>query len=183
MFGIEKFIDSTGRDHAHSGCIVGIIIFRVYSASQGYIEKEGTRLEIRDSFAVLDEQVGKLTIYLLPSRLSAAEKNRIKKNTALMVLMRKGSPDSNKWGWYPYAKLEMRNSPADFSSADVLYSYYLVVYGINKQNQTENLNGHFSEGEVLRGYRFDDDRVQFKFSGEQDYFDIRWQLDVDAPLL
>ncbi|TDX99654.1 hypothetical protein [Thiohalophilus thiocyanatoxydans] len=163
--------------------LLALVISGVCTASQGYIEKAGTRLEIKDSVAVLDEQVGKLTIYLLPSRLSAREKKRMKAGNAMMVLLTKSSPDNSKWGWYPYATLEMRNTPADFSSAEVLRSYYLMVYGINKKNATDNLNGRFSGNEVLRNYRFDEERVQFRFSGRQDYFDIRWQLEVNAPLL
>lgn len=163
--------------------LLALSFFGVCSASQGYIEKEGTRLEIKDSVAVLDEQVGKLTIYLLPSRLSAREKKRMKTGNAMVVLLTKPSPDNSKWGWYPYAALELRNTPADFSSAEDLPGYYLMVYGINKKNATDNLNGRFSGNEVLRNYRFDEDRVQFRFSGQQDYFNIRWQLDVNAPLL
>jgi hypothetical protein len=163
--------------------LLAMAVFGTCAAGQGYIQKDGKRMEVRDSFAVLDKQLGKLTIYLLPSRLSVAEKQKIKNGSAIMVLLPKDSPDAGKWNWYPYAKLELKDARAKFTSANDLYSYYLMAYGINKQNYTDNLNGHFQGNETLRHYRLGSSRVEFDFSGRQKSMDLRWQLDVNAPLL
>lgn len=163
--------------------LLALVVSGVCVASQGYIEKEGTRMTIRDSVAVLDEQVGKLTVYLLPTRLSATEKAKIKQGNVLMVLLRKGSPDSDKWNWYPYARLELKDATTKFTSPDTFYGYYLMAYGLKQKNYTDNLNGYFQGDEVLRNYHLGSDRLEFEFSGGEKSMAIKWRLDVDAPLL
>lgn len=153
------------------------------SASQGYIEKAGTRMPIADSVAVMDEKLNRLSIYLLPTRLTKEEKRRITNTSALMVLMNKGSPDSRKWDGYPYAKLELQNRSSRFDSVDNLYGYALMLHGILQRNQANTVNGHFADQEILRGYRFDGQRVRFTFSGQRKAIETRWDLKVNAPLI
>lgn len=152
-------------------------------ASQGYIEKAGTRMPVVDSVAVVDERLNRLAIYLLPTRLTADEKRRIGKTNALVVLMNKGSPDRKKWGWYPYAKLELQYRSSGFDSEDNLYAYALLLQGIRQKNLANTINGHFADQERLQGYRFEGDRVQLGFSGHRQGVETRWDLEVNAPIL
>ncbi|MDZ7805466.1 hypothetical protein [Thiohalophilus sp.] len=152
-------------------------------AAQGYIEKGGVRMDVADSVAVLDKRLNDLTIYLLPTRLTEHEKRRIGKGHALLVLANKASPDDSKWNGYPYATLELHHRSRRFDSADDLYGYALMNYGIRKKNQVNTVNGYFTDKEVMRGYRFDDGRIQFTFSAQRQAFDTRWQLDVNAPII
>jgi len=153
-------------------------------AAQGYIEKDGTRMEVVDSFAVLDRTNGKLTIYLLPGQLSASEKQKVASKNAFFVLVNKQSPNPNKWSWYPYAKLELSNKQGNFDSQKDLGGYYLMAYGVKKKNSTDNLNGNIQHDKsvVLINYRFNGKRVSFQFSGKEDFFKIKWQLDVEAEV-
>ena len=152
-------------------------------AAQGYIEKAGTRMPVVDSVALVDERLNRLTVYLLPTRLSAEEKRRIGKTNALVVLMNKSSPDRQKWGWYPYAKLELQYRTSGLDNEDNLYSYALLLQGVRQKNQANTINGHFADQERLQGYRFEGDRVLFRFSGHRKGVKTRWDLDVNVPII
>ncbi|MFO8024919.1 hypothetical protein [Thiohalophilus sp.] len=173
--------------HAGKGRLVTALLLWALAgaglAAQGFVEKAGTRMPVVDSVAVLDERLDKLTIYLLPTRLSADEKRRIARGSALMVLMNKGSPDSSKWNWYPYATLELQYRGSRYESDQELYGYAVMTHAIVRQNQANTLNGHFAEEEILQGYRFDGDRIRFRFAGRSDLVETRWDLDIDAPIL
>lgn len=152
-------------------------------AAQGFIDKAGARMPVVDSLAVVDERLDKLIIYLLPTRLSDDEKRRIGRGSALMVLMNKGSPDSRKWDGYPYATLELQYRGAGFASDQDLYSYALMIQGIHQQNRASTLNGHFAEQARLQGYRFDGERIRFRFTGRRELVETRWELDINAPII
>jgi hypothetical protein len=160
------------------------LITQMCVAAQGFIEKNGTRMDVVDSFAVLDKVKGKLTIYLLPSRLSADEKQKVMGKNAFFVLVDKPSPDSKKWSWYPYAKLELSNKQGKFNSKNDIGGYYLMAYGVKKKNYTDNLNGNlkYDKSVVLDNYRRDGKRVSFQFRGKEDFFKIRWQLNIAAEI-
>jgi len=167
--------------------LAALLIFlttQICVAAQGFIEKDGTRMDVVDSFAVLDKAKGKLTIYLLPSRLSASEKRKVMGKSPFIVLVDKPSPDPKRWSWYPYAKLELSNKQGKFDSQRDLGGYYLMAYGVKKKNSTDNLNGNlkYDESVVLDNYSFNGNRVSFQFKGKQDFFKIRWQLNVVADI-
>ncbi|MFP4610694.1 MAG: hypothetical protein ACLFQT_06690 [Thiohalophilus sp.] len=152
-------------------------------AAQGYIEKAGTRMPVADSVAVMDEQLNRLVIYLLPTRLTDDEKRRIGRGSALMVLMNKGSPDSGKWDWYPYATLELKHREPRFDSADNLYGYALMTYGIQHRNRTNTINGYFADQTGLQDYRFSGERIRFRFADRREGVETHWDLDVNAQII
>lgn len=164
--------------------LVILLITQTGFAAQGYIEKDGVRMNVEDSFAVLDKAKGKLTIYFLPGKLSDEGKRNIKEKSAFFALVDKPSPDPDKWSWYPYAKLELSNRTGKFETKQDLGHYYLMAYGIKKKNYTDNLNGNLKHDNsvAIESYRFSGQGVSFHFSGKEDYFKIQWQLDVAAEI-
>ena len=153
-------------------------------AAQGFIERDGSRMEVVDTFAVLDKADGKLSIYLLPSKVTDAEKTKIMSAGLYSSLGHKVSPDPTKWSWYPYARLVFSNNNSRFASRNDLGRYFLMAYGIKKKNSTQSLNGNikFDSNVVLDKYEFNGKRVRIQFRGKDDSLKIHWLLDITSEL-
>ena len=160
-----------------------LLFSSVVCAGQGYIEKDGVRMPIKSTLAVLDREKAKLSVYLLPSKLSRSEKADIKKGkTVFFIMMEKQSPNKKKWQWYPYAKLEFTGKKGKLVSRDDLNYYYIMAYGLNKKNHTDNINAHLSSSGKLDNFSLSRDRVRFNFSGKSDYSKIKWDLNINSRI-
>ncbi|MGD8742695.1 MAG: hypothetical protein PVH46_04665 [Granulosicoccaceae bacterium] len=170
------------------GIGIGIVLAALFVVGQarasdyGYIEKDGVRMPIRDIHALHDKKNGNIKIYLFPSRLGAQEKQALRNKDAFFVLVDKPSPDTRKWQWYPYAMLRLDSKNGKFASIDELKGYYLLAYGIQKKNATDNINEYGAFRKQLSSYALRGSRLQFSLAGQADYFKLSWKLDISGRL-
>lgn len=148
-------------------------------ADQGYIEKEGVRMPIQDTLVTYDAKLSSLSIYLFPSRLSAEDKQAILNGKdPFTLLWNRSSPDTKKWQWYPYGMLQLRSKHGNLDNLADISGYYLLAYGISKQNYTDNLNGYFHDSNIPSLYKKHGNKIDLKYQGESEFFKIKWNLDI-----
>ncbi|MGD8999484.1 MAG: hypothetical protein PVF75_03645 [Granulosicoccaceae bacterium] len=155
---------------------------QVQAGGFGHIEKDGVRMPVRDIHVLHDKKKGNIEIYLFPSRLSAQEKQALKSKDAFFVVVDKPSPDTRKWQWYPYAMLRLDSKNGKFASIDELKGYYLMAYGIQKKNATDNINEYGTFRKQLSRYALRGGRLQFSLTGQAEYFKLSWKLDISGRL-
>lgn len=162
-------------------CVVLLLVSKLAFGGQGYLEKKGVRMPVRDTLIVYNKKQSSLSIYLFPSRLSAQDKRTIAKgDSAFSVLWNKPSPDTKRWQWYPYAMLRLTGKNGKANDLVDISNYYLMAYGISEKNFTDNVNGYFSGSDKPKLYKKRGSRVELKYQGMSDYSKLKWDLDIRA---
>ena len=167
-------------------CRILILIFSlVFSsiaiAGQGYIEKNGIRMPIKDTLVVIDRTASTMHIYMFPSRLSSNDKRLItKNNSAIAVLWNKPSPDKKKWQWYPYAMLKLTGKNNKVNDVGDVSNYFLKAYAIEEKSFTDNVNGYFSAKDKPKSFKKRGSKVELKYSGINKYTKLKWNLSINA---
>jgi len=163
--------------------ILLLLVSELTFAGQGYLEKEGNRMQVRDTLVTYDEKQSNLSIYLFPSRLSAQDKQAIAKGgSAFQVLWDKVSPDMKKWQWYPYAMLRLTGRNGKVNDLSDISNYYLMAYGISEKNFTDNVNGYFTPSDQPKQYKKRGSRVELKYKAMSDYSKLKWNLDIRSRI-
>lgn len=164
-------------------CIGLLLLSGLVSAGQAYLEKEGVRMPIKDTLITYDKRLAKLTIYFFPSRLSAQDKQALAgSESAFSVLWNKPSPDTKKWQWYPYAKLQLTGKNGKTDDLADIANYYLMAYGISEKNFTDNVNGFFAADDKPALFKKRGKRVELEYQGMSDYSKLRWDLNIRAQV-
>lgn len=160
---------------------MGLLISVQVNADQGFIEKNGVRMPVKDTLITYDKKQSQLSIFLFPSRLSSQEKQEIaKKNDTFSVLWKKPSPDTKKWQWYPYAMLRLTGKNGKVNDVADISHYYLLAYGIAEKHFTDNLNGYFSNRDKPDNYKKRGSNVELKYSGMEEFTKVKWNLNIRA---
>jgi hypothetical protein len=153
------------------------------AANYGTITKDGKSMPIGAALAVVNRAKDALTIYLLPAPVTEKERHQIAANKAFLALANKPSPDTERWGWFPYAKLELRSKTGSFDNEADLLSFYLMANGIEKESSTVNLNGFFDEKNAVDDYRFNGQQVSLSFKGHNRFFHLAWDINGSIPIV
>ena len=163
--------------------ILLLLVSELAFAGQGYLEKEGSRMQVRDTLVTYDEKQSSLSIYLFPSRLSAQDKRAIVKGgSAFQVLWNKPSPDTKKWQWYPYAMLRLTGRNGTVNDLSDISNYYLMAYGISEKNFTDNVNGYFTPSDQPKLYKKRGSQVELKYQAMSDYSKLKWNLNIRSRI-
>ena len=124
-------------------CLFALLLFvaQAYAAPQGSFTKNKSAMPFQDAVAVWNKAENKLVVAVLPSKLTAQEKEKIQSSDSIFsAVWDKTSPDEKKWQWYPFTQFELSFKKDAQPKLENLTSIYVMAYGIEKKNYTDNLN-------------------------------------------
>lgn len=146
----------------------------------GYITKNKTQFSINDFAYRIDSSRNELIILLTATPLSADKKQAfVNGDHAMSLFFDAPSPDENKWQWFPYAVMELTFKDDNFSTAN-LQRFYLMAYGLEAQNFTDNINGQPSKDFTFANATLQQKQLTLSTSGKNEVMDdtVIWQINI-----
>lgn len=154
-------------------------IEQTQSLDLGSYTKNQARLELRHYLVVPGDDPLKFRVLFTPDALSDAERDQVLANRAFpgMALFQKTSPDPSRWQWYPYVLVEAHLAQPEVSTGNVT-SFYVMAYGIEEQNFTDNVNAPSQPGNGFEQLEYRDGRLRMRFAGKADFSDSAAHWDI-----
>jgi hypothetical protein len=144
----------------------------------GVFTKNASSMPIKDSYAVWIEKENKLKIYQTPTKLTDEDKTSIRNGEmAFFIFSGKQSPDKLKWQWYPFVVTELTFRSSDIS-AENIKSFYILAFGIEENNYTDNLNSYPNEKERFEHVSFKNGVLSIEYAGESAIMESRYTWDI-----
>ena len=121
------------------------------SKVQGDISKNGVILPFEETIVFWEKSENTASALLFPSKLTEKEREKILGGKEpFFVISSKDSPNTTKWkSWYPYAKIEFKFKENKKPTKENLQHIYIMAYGLEEQNFTDNLTIGFDYDEIL----------------------------------
>ena len=182
LFGCGKVEEPVSKGSVESAEVENPVVEKVPARNQNFGEftKNSSTMTVMDTHAIWVEDDKKLKVYLTPSKITDEEKDRLAAGEMeFFVFSNKPSPDERKWQWYPYVVTEIKFESNDIHS-DGIKSFYIMAYGIEAQNYTDNLNSFPSEKEKFEQVSFDNGVLSAKYFGQSSIMDstYRWNIEI-----
>jgi hypothetical protein len=145
----------------------------------GVFTKNSSSMPINDIHAVWSDSENELVIYQTPSEITDDEKERLKNGeTEFFVFSEKKSPDESKWQWYPFVVTELKFGPGEVNSANI-ESFYIMAFGIEQNNYTDNLNSFPSDKEKFEHVSFSNGELSINYFGESSIMESSYSWRVE----
>lgn len=146
--------------------------------SYGKFTKNSSTMPIIDTYTKWEESEGKLKIYLTPTKITDEEKSRLDAGDSdFFVFSNKQSPDNDKWQWYPYVVTEISFESNEISE-QTIKSFYIMAYGIEEPNYTDNLNSYPSEKEKFEYLHLNEGILSVKYFGQSFIMESTFHWDI-----
>ncbi len=154
-------------------------IEQTQSLDLGSYTKNQARLELRHYLVLPGDDPLKFRVLFTPDALSDAEREQALANSAFpgMALFQKASPDPARWQWYPYVLVEARLAQPEVSTENVT-SFYVMAYGIEEQNFTDNISAPSQPGNGFEQLEYRDGLLRMRFVGKADFSDSAAHWDI-----
>lgn len=154
-------------------------IEQAQSLDLGSYTKNQARLELRHYLVLPGDDPLKFRVLFTPDALSDAEREQALANSAFpgMALFQKASPDPARWQWYPYVLVEAHLAQPEVSSENVS-SFYVMAYGIEEQNFTDNVSAPSQPGNGFERLEYRDGVLRMRFAGKADFSDSAAHWDI-----
>lgn len=131
----------------------------------GVFKKNSSSMPVNDIHAVWAEDTKELVIYQTPTKITSDERSRLNKGESeFFVFSDKKSPDESKWQWYPYVVTKLRFGTSEVKSANI-ESFYIMAYGIEEKNYTDNLNSYPGDKEKFNHVSFNNGKLSIDYFG------------------
>lgn len=166
-------VEKVEREHAPN-------IGRVPAKTEDYgvFTKNASSMPIKDSYAVWIEKENKLKIYQTPTKITDEDKTSIRKGEMdFFIFSGKQSPDKSKWQWYPFVVTELTFRSSDIN-AENIKRFYILAFGIEENNHTDNLNSYPNEKERFEHVSFANGVLSIEYTGESAIMENRYTWDI-----
>ncbi len=149
------------------------------SGGYGLFTKNSSSMPVNDIHALWNEDEKELIIYQTPSEITDDEKQRLEEGESdFFIFSDKKSPDESRWQWYPYVVTKLRFDPGVVNSANIK-SFYIMAFGIEENNYTDNLNSYPNEKEKFDLVSFSNGELSIKYSGESSILESNFSWRVE----
>ena len=149
------------------------------SLSLGSYTKNQTVLEFQHYLVLPSDDPQSFRLLFTPDALSDTERQQVLENLSFpgMALFQKASPDPARWQWYPYVLVEARLAQPEVSTENVT-SFYVMAYGIEEQNFTDNISAPSQPGNGFEQLEYRDGLLRMRFVGKADFSDSSAHWDI-----
>ncbi|GAA3928549.1 hypothetical protein [Litoribacillus peritrichatus] len=176
----------TGGEVIHGGKLASQPLNRAgqafvnQTATYGFMTKNSVTLPFKDKLTVWDNEHKKLKVFLSPESLSQEEIDRLTKgDVPFFVFSDKASPNQQIWQWFPFVVMEFRFKN-DEVNTDNLTSIYVMGYGLEEQNHTDNINTYQDDQNRFEVLSFKQNELKISYQGAGDIMDSQysWKLEI-----
>ena len=149
------------------------------TSNYGYMTKNSVTMPFKDKLTLWDEQNKKLKVFLSPAELTKEETERLTNgDEPFFVLVDKASPNEHVWQWFPYAVMEFRFKTSDVNTEN-LTSIYVMGYGLEAQNHTDNINTRQDKNNVFNTLTMNKGIVTMNYSGSETINDNQYSWTLE----
>ncbi|WP_146168199.1 hypothetical protein [Pseudomonas mangrovi] len=154
-------------------------VVQTQSLDLGSYTKNQTVLELQHYLVLPSDDPLKLRVLFTPDALSDTERQQVLENRSFpgMALFQKASPEPARWQWYPYVLVEAHLDRPEVSTENVT-SFYVMAYGIEEQNFTDNISAPSQPGNGFEQLEYRDGLLRMRFAGKADFSDSRAHWDI-----
>lgn len=150
------------------------------SKISGSYKKNDTTILMNDFVVVWLEDHNKLKIIQTPTTLTEDERKKIKEGKSVFfALATKESPNKETWDWYPYVVTELSFKSKEINS-DNLKNIYILAYGIEEANSTDNLNILPNDNNSFKIIEYANDKLIIEYSGNYEIIKDKhsWSIQI-----
>ena len=149
------------------------------TSNYGYMTKNSVTMPFKDKLTIWDEQNKKLKVFLSPEAFTKEETERLTNgDEPFFVLVDKASPNERVWQWFPYAVMEFRFKTSDVNTEN-LTSIYVMGYGLDAQNHTDNINTRQDKKNVFSTLTMNKGTVTMSYSGSETINDNQYSWTLE----